>query len=426
VPGATAADNPQPIFTPIPMAGTSERGRVVSMAGSKAHIVIAGGGVAALEAVLALRALVPEPIRIDVVAPDHDFVYRPLSVAAPFHAAEARTFPLKRLVEAAGAELVQDRVTAIQPDRHSLTLESGDLEYDFLVIALGATAVEAVDGALTFGGAGDIGAVEGMLERALAGDAHRIVFAIPAAAAWPLPAYELALLTANHLADRGAMHVDVEVVTPEPSPLAIFGTTASAALAELLAARGIKVTTGATPLRFSERRLHVAPEGPIEADAVVALPRPAGPRLQGVDHDRDGFVPTDGFGRVPSYGDVYAAGDVTQFPLKQGGIATQQADVVAADIASRLGADVEVAPFRPVLRGLLLTGMVARYLRAEPGTGRSVADTAPLWWPPAKISGRYLAPFLAQRLGINGEAAPTDAIGVEVELDPGTASLRAS
>jgi sulfide:quinone oxidoreductase len=115
---------------------------------------------------------------------------------------------------------------------------------------------------------------------------------------------------------------------------------------------------------------------------------------------------------------------MTQFPLKQGGIATQQADVAAADIASRLGAEIEVPPFRPVLRGLLLTGMVARYLRAEPKSGGSVADTVPLWWPPAKIAGRYLAPFLAQRLGISAEPAPSDAIGVEVELDASTATLR--
>lgn len=395
------------------------------MVSKSPRVVIAGGGVAALEAVLALRALAPDPIAIDVVAPDRDFVYRPLSVAAPFHAAEVRTFPLEKLVGTAGAELVHDRVIAVHPDRHAVSLTSREVEYDFLLIALGATPVEAVDGAITFRGPGDEVAVGEMIDRALAGEVHRVVFAVPAAAAWPLPAYELAFLTANHLADRGAMHVEVEIVTPEPSPLAIFGAAASKALDDLLAARGITVKTGATPLRFSDGVLHVAPKATIEADAVVALPRLEGPRLAGVTHDRDGFVATDEFGRVPSYADVYAAGDVTQFPLKQGGIATQQADVVAADIASRLGADIEVLPFRPVLRGLLLTGMVARYLRAEPATGRSVADTAPLWWPPAKISGRYLAPFLAQRLGISAEAAPTDAIGVEVELDAAAASLPA-
>ena len=97
---------------------------------------------------------------------------------------------------------------------------------------------------------------------------------------------------------------------------------------------------------------------------------------------------------------MYAAGDATQFPLKQGGIAAQQADTVAAEIAARVGADVEPEPFKPVLRGLLLTGMVPRYLRGEPGTAKSAVDTEALWWPPSKIVGRHLAPFLAAKLGL--------------------------
>jgi sulfide:quinone oxidoreductase len=64
---------------------------------------------------------------------------------------------------------------------------------------------------------------------------------------------------------------------------------------------------------------------------------------------------------------------LTQFPLKQGGIATQQADVAAASIAAHAGADIEPHPFRPVLRGLLLTGMTPRYL-AE----RTIASSAKL------------------------------------------------
>jgi sulfide:quinone oxidoreductase len=108
------------------------------------------------------------------------------------------------------------------------------------------------------------------------------------------------------------------------------------------------------------------------------------------------------------------------FPLKQGGIATQQADVAAASIAARVGAEVERAPFRPVLRGLLLTRMVPRYLHARVGTAESVADTEALRWPPAKIVGRYTAPFLAARLGLpeTPSRPSTQAVAVEIELDP--------
>jgi sulfide:quinone oxidoreductase len=132
-------------------------------------------------------------------------------------------------------------------------------------------------------------------------------------------------------------------------------------------------------------------------------------------------VPTDRYGRVQGVENVYAAGDATQFPVKQGGIAAQQADAVAGAIAERVGAPVTPQPFRPILRGLLLTGMVPRYLRREVHTGLSSIDTQPLWWPPAKIVGRYLAPFLASELGLTEALQPPAGAGdvrVEVELDP--------
>jgi sulfide:quinone oxidoreductase len=122
---------------------------------------------------------------------------------------------------------------------------------------------------------------------------------------------------------------------------------------------------------------------------------------------------------------VYAAGDCTQFPLKQGGIATQQADAVATAIAADVGAVSESPPVSPVIRGLLLTGLTPRYLRSDISTGQSVVDTEPLWWPPAKIVGRYLTPFLATQLGLApslSEASRTAA--VEVEVDPSDSARR--
>jgi hypothetical protein len=53
--------------------------------------------------------------------------------------------------------------------------------------------------------------------------------------------------------------------------------------------------------------------------------------------------------------------------VKQGGLATQQADAVAEAIAARAGAAVTPQPFRPILRGMLLTGESPRYLRTELG-----------------------------------------------------------
>jgi sulfide:quinone oxidoreductase len=100
--------------------------------------------------------------------------------------------------------------------------------------------------------------------------------------------------------------------------------------------------------------------------------------------------------RVESMSDVFAAGDASWFPIKQGGLAAQQAGVAARTIASRVDGRIEPSPFVPILRGALLTGGVPQYLRAETSRPEvSATATVPLWSPPSKVAGRYLAPFLA-------------------------------
>jgi sulfide:quinone oxidoreductase len=392
-----------------------------SPSGERVRVVIVGGGVAALEATLALGALAEDRVALHVVAPESEFTYRPLAVVEPFRIGEVERFPLPRLTEAAGAELHEGTVTSVDPDRHVVVGDDGDeVCYDLLLLALGARPMPAVENALTFRGPQDGPAFAALLEEALAGEVRGIVFALPVEARWPLPLYELALLTGNYMTDHGTRGVAITLVTPEDAPLALFGAEASGAIRELLELRGIELRLRTVPLRFEGGALHVAPAAAIAADRVVALPRLEGPRLPGIPCDRRGFVPTDEFGLVVSEEDVYAAGDMTEFPLKQGGIAAQQADAAATAIAARTGAPIDPTPFRPVLRGLLLTGMAPRYLRAQAGT-RPGLDIEPLWWPPAKIVGRYLTPFLAAKLGLAETvvgAVREGAIPIEVELDP--------
>jgi sulfide:quinone oxidoreductase len=141
---------------------------------------------------------------------------------------------------------------------------------------------------------------------------------------------------------------------------------------------------------------------------VIALPRFVGNVIPGIPHDSDGFIPTDRHGRVPAIDDVFASGDATTFPVKQGGLAAQQADAAAEAIAAAAGAPVTPQPFRPVLRGMIMTGHQPAFLRAELSGGAgdtSVASTEALWWPPGKVVGRYLAPFLAERAGVILDAA---------------------
>jgi sulfide:quinone oxidoreductase len=390
------------------------------------HVVVAGAGVAALETALALRALAADLVRVELVAPETEFTYRPLAVAEPFRTDDVRRFPLEPLVNAAGATLRRDSLAGVEPAQKRVRLASGDtVEYDAFVLAVGTHPRDAVVGALTFRGPQDSPALAALLEQATAGHVRRLAFVIPAGVSWPLPLYELALQTGSYLSDHGTRGIELIIVTPEEHPLSIFGREASAAVAELLELRGIEVELGTAAVAWHHGVLEVAGDRSVEADAVVAMPQLVGPAVTGLPHDGGGFVPTDLEGRVVGTTDIYAAGDATQFRPKQGGLAAQQADAVAAAIAADAGADVRPAPYRPVLRGLLLTGFVPRYLRADVQAGSSVVDTEPLWWPPAKIVGRHLAPFLAAQLGLapsRPEGARSGGLEVEIELDPHASS----
>jgi sulfide:quinone oxidoreductase len=401
--------------------GGAHAGAMTATTKTPLRVLIAGAGVAALEATLALRELAEDRVDIELLAPDTEFVYRPMAVAEPFAQGEVRRFPLTRLVELAGGRLTRGTLARVDLDARKVeTGDGAELEWDVLLVALGAHAREGITGALTFRGPEDRQALAQLVDDASAGRVESITFALPTLAAWPLPLYELALMTKMRLADTGATTVQIDVVTPEEEPLAIFGRKASSSLRSLLETRGIGLRTRTTPAVFRDGALVVVPGRAIRTDRVVSLPIPAGPHIPGLPDDGRGFIRTDAHGRVAGRDDVYAAGDITTFPLKQGGIATQQANAAAEAIAELAGVGLTARPFRPVLRGLLLTGLSPRYLSAGVLDDSSEVDLEPLWWPPAKIVGRHLAPFLATHLGLSAEPPPAlrDAVAVDVELEP--------
>jgi sulfide:quinone oxidoreductase len=391
------------------------------MAESPQRVLIAGAGVAALEAALALRRLAGDRVTVELVAPEDEFVYRPLAVAAPFRVGEVKRFPVRRLVEATGATLTQAAVAQVDAERKLVTTgDARELSYDALLLALGTQPLEAIEGALTFRGPQDGPELERILEQARSGSVRRLVFALPAEITWPMPLYELALLTRIHLGERGADGVAIEIVSPEAAPLELFGVAASEAMRELLEIRGVKLTLNTVPTAVEDGWLQVSSGDPVRADQVITLPRLEGLPLEGVPQNEQGFVEVDEHGRVFGLDDVWAAGDVTSFSIKQGGLAAQQADAAAESIAAWAGADLQPRPFEPVLRGLLLTGLMPRFIRAQPTAEQFDFDTEPLWWPPAKIVGRELAPFLAAELGFSAPNEQLDhqaGVAVEVELE---------
>ncbi len=364
-------------------------------------VLIVGGGVAALEAALAVRDFGGERIATTMIAPNAEFVYRPLTVREPFGYSEARHYSLEDIAADIGVELRADRFRWLDAERRLVHTEGGEqLSYDALLLALGARLYPRYKHALTIDDKRINEDFHGLIQDIEGGFVGQLAFVIPSGTVWPLPMYELALMTASRAQDMN-IDLSITIATPEDGPLAIFGASASDGVRQLLEDNGILTITsahsevpesGLVAISPGSRELHV--------DRIVALPELVGPSLAGVPGGQSGFIPVDAYCQVRGVERVYAAGDATEFAVKHGGIAAQQADVAAQAIAALAGVAVEPKPFHPVIHGILLTGGEPRYLSAHITGGHgssSQFSNAPTWSPPTKIAAKYLAPYLQGR-----------------------------
>lgn len=363
------------------------------------EVLIAGAGVAGLEAAFALREFAGDRVGLRIVAPTDAFVYRPMSVAEPFTSGWAAHYPLSTLAEAAGAELLQDAVVEVDAARQQVRTAGGStLSYDALLVCLGASMHARYDHATTVDDSHMDELLHGLVQDIEGGYVHSLAVVVPAPMPWPLPAYEIAFMASERAWDMQA-DMSVTVLTPEEAPLAIFGSDASRALVRLLEERKIEVVTSAQCEIPKAKTVRVHPgDRSLEVDRIVALPELRGPALVGVPHDDGGFIPVGEYAQINGVDRAWAAGDATDFPIKHGGVSAQMADTAARSIAALAGAAVEPRTFDPTFEGVLLTGGTPRYLQRgttpDDGAQSEMLKLKRSDAPP-KIAARYLAPQLA-------------------------------
>jgi sulfide:quinone oxidoreductase len=361
------------------------------------RVVIAGAGPAAIESALALRELAGDRAKLELISPGPELVVRAYEVLSPFHEGREHRYPLARVAADLNLELVRDALAGVDPARRQIALRQGaKRDYDHLIVATGARHADTLAGAIPFRGTQDAARLKSLLVETHSGRHHSVAFVVPGGYTWPLPLYELALHTSAWLAERQVHSVPLTLVSPERAPLATFGARVSEEVASVLDAHRIKFVN-AQAVRFQDERLLLAGNRELDIGIAVAMARLAGPRIDGLPSDEEGFLPVDEQGRVRGIEHVFAAGDVTSYPVKQGGLATQQADTIAEALAGELGAPVQSAGFRPLLCAVLYGGRDTRYLRAELGDALEESSTvseSPLWPESSKLVGRYLAPYL--------------------------------
>lgn len=365
-------------------------------------VVICGGGVAALEGALALRELAGDRVAMTMLAPQPEFVYRPMTVREPFGYATAHRYPLDEIARDIGLELRPDTFERLESEHRTVITGRGErLSYDALLLGLGASVRTRFEHAVTLDDRRMDEQLHGLIQDVEDGYVHKLAFVAGQPMPWPLPIYELALMTARRAYDMND-EVSITLVTPEEAPLAIFGGAVSETVERLLQENGILTITSAHADIPGPGQVSIRPGSQrLQVERIVALPELVGPSAAGVPKSRDnGFIPIDTHCQVPGAERVYAAGDATDFAVKHGSIAAQQADTAAEAIAALAGAPVQPSEFHPVIHGVLLGGDRPLYLSAHltggHGTSSEVSEK-PTGSPLAKIHAKYLAPYLDAR-----------------------------
>ncbi len=384
------------------------------------YVMIVGAGIAGIEGLLRLRRLAGDRVEITLLSPDDEFIYRPLAVLEPFNRGSIRRHRLRGLIAQTGVRFVQDRLVRVDPAFRLVTTGDGrELHYDALLLAPGAGQSNPHAHATLFTDRDRGQRFRSIVADLDGGRLKSLTFVVPNSPVWPLPLYELALLTA-HRAQASGVTVDLTFVTAEPRPLRAFGGNASDAVERLLRDAGITLLAGELTAAVPRPGRVEVGRGGLVADRIITLPRIIGPAVPGLPAGNGSFTPIDDYCRVPNTeGRVFAAGDVTDSPVKHGGLGAQQADTAAQGIAHLAGAAGRPDPLTPVIRGTLLTGDTPLYLEARLIGGRGwssqVHEHCP--WPlDDKVVAEEIALYLAglpSRSPITGSQRPRTAAQID-------------
>jgi sulfide:quinone oxidoreductase len=99
-------------------------------------VVIAGAGIAGIEGLLRLRRLAGDRVRITLLGPEDEFIYRPLAVLEPFSPDSVRRYCLEGLIAQTGVRHVRDRLVRVDTAFRLVSTGAGrELHYDALLLA---------------------------------------------------------------------------------------------------------------------------------------------------------------------------------------------------------------------------------------------------------------------------------------------------
>ena len=366
------------------------------------ELVLIGGGHSHVQVLKRLAMVPPAGIRTTVIARE---AHTPYSGMLPGHIAGHYTFDeihidLGPLAQAAGARLIADEVSGLDPDGQTIQLVNHpDFRYDVVSINSGATP--GFDGAEVDGDVVPVKPIGRFLphwnnvrassESTLrAGESVHIAIVGGGAGG-----VELALAVHAVLGRMGKLMVTV--ATASAQVLTGHSPRVQAHFEQLLAARGIRVERRFEVCRAAGGRLESTTGGSVEADEVfwvTGVQAPDWPRQSGLAVDEQGFILVDDHLRSTSHATVFSTGDVAgvsnQPRPKSGVFAVRQGPVLADNLIRTLEGR-RLRRFRAQRRFLSLISEGGQ--RATASRGNWFATGAWVWRWKDWIDRRFMRRF---------------------------------
>ena len=369
------------------------------MASGKTVLVL-GGGIGGIVAAMRLRQLLPSAHRVVLVEQETHHVFAPSLLWLMLGQRDAAEIsrPLAALRKR-GIELIQGRIERIDPVERRVRVNGTDLVGDCMIVALGAElAPETVPGLAaaghnfyTLSGAESLRAALPKLGK---GRIAVLVASMPFKC--PAAPNEAAMLLEHDCRRRGVRQdIRIDLYTPEPGPMSVAGPAVSAALRQMVEAKGIGYPPGhaVTGVDPAGRRLAFANGAAADFDLLAYVPPHRAPQVvrdAGMCGE-SGWIPADRGTLETRFPGVYAIGDVAGIMLtsigrplpKAGVLAHNQAEVVAHNISVAISGHGATRQFGGEGECFVETGDG----RAGFGSGNFYADPAPqiALKPPSKF-----------------------------------------
>lgn len=328
---------------------------------AKPRVVVLGGGFAGLESAFYLRHKLADRVDITLVSDRNYFTFRPNTIYIPFgEDPEKFQVDLAEPARLKHIDFIRARAERIDPVHRLVHVAHMEIAYDYLVVATGAALRPAEipglgEHAVTLWSPDDMLKVRAAYQK-LVGDARdgkkrKLLFLVPPNNRCPGPLYEMAMMTDTWLREQGVRDsIEITWTTFEDTYVQAYGPRLDPTVAAEFDERCIFGYTRQIIDRIEPGRAMYQSGGSLPFDVLVSLPPfVASQTFDALPVDDRGFLKVDPDSRrVEGQDRIFAAGDATDFPMKQAYLALLQADAAADHIAAEILGEKPKIDFHPM------------------------------------------------------------------------------